>query len=155
MIAIVCSVQHQELSLLSVYQFVSLFTQTFLLSKSISKSPCLNFSLSLSSHLFFSGSDLVSLLLSISSLAKSLIVCLPEYFTLLFHQQYQWLSLSLQCEKKNCISLCRLSKNKLLEALCWFVVNNQLNILLPSKQFCVWWFAALLGCFKGCDRKTV
>lgn len=50
------------------------------LSKSISKSQCLNFFLSPSSQLFFSVSESESLFLSISSLAQSLIVLSPRIF---------------------------------------------------------------------------
>lgn len=66
-----------------VYPFVSSLSE-FSFSVNPSVKTCLNFSFSLWSYLFYGGSDSISLFLSISSLAQPLIVCLPEYFTLLF-----------------------------------------------------------------------
>lgn len=65
-----------------VYPFVSSLSE-FSFSVNPSVKTCLNFSFSLWSYLFYGGSDSISLFLSISSLAQPLIVCLPEYFTLL------------------------------------------------------------------------
>lgn len=66
-----------------VYPIVSSLSE-FSFSVNPSVKTCLNFSFSLWSYLFYGGSDSISLFLSISSLAQPLIVCLPEYFTLLF-----------------------------------------------------------------------
>lgn len=95
-VVIVCSVQQLlQWHLCRVFISLSLCSRRLFFSVNPSVKPllCLNFSLSLSSHLFFRGSDSVSLLLSISSLAESLIDCLQEYFTLLL------LRLPARCER--------------------------------------------------------
>lgn len=64
---------------------LAIFVHPDILGKTIRNTPRLQtFLLLLSTHLFCGGSDSVSLLLSWSSLAESLMVCLSEYFTLLF-----------------------------------------------------------------------
>lgn len=95
---------------------------------------CLNFSLSLWPYLFFRDFDSVSLFLSISSLAQSLIACLPEYFTLLL---FLFFFLPFQSAK---------------DSHCWRYIHSYVCICMY--MYCmyavetVWLFAVLLVCFK-------